>query len=154
MIEDDGDIVRGLGFVALHAAYLEEEIDNLLIILNPVETYGEERQRWSIRRKIDQAVKVLGKLDITEFPDFITDLRTCQDLFEDRNEIIHGRIYADFDGSDTLKSGRRNILDRRVSSEELYKLANEFKDFQKAVYAPKIFKVSRAIAKYLQPNVK
>ncbi len=38
-IENDGDIVRGLGFVTLYAAYLEEQIDNLLFMLDPVEKY-------------------------------------------------------------------------------------------------------------------
>ena len=28
-LESDGDVVRGLGFVTLYAAYLEEEVDAL-----------------------------------------------------------------------------------------------------------------------------
>ncbi len=31
-LQNDGDVVRGLGFVALYAAYLEEQVDNLLLI--------------------------------------------------------------------------------------------------------------------------
>ncbi len=45
MIPDDGDIVRGLGFVALYAAYLEEQIDNLLTMLAAIESYDEVKQR-------------------------------------------------------------------------------------------------------------
>jgi hypothetical protein len=153
MLKDDGDIVRGLGFVALYAAYLEEQIENLLIMLAPVEAYDEEKQRWPISRKIKHAIKVLGRLDVAEFPDFATDLRTCLDLFEDRNELIHGRIYANFDRPDTLKSGRPNTPDREVKSDELYKLANEVADFRGGIYGPMIFKIPRAIAEYLKSSV-
>jgi hypothetical protein len=45
VIQNDGDIVRGLGFVTLYAAYLEEQIDNLLIMLDPVEKYHADKQR-------------------------------------------------------------------------------------------------------------
>jgi len=149
MLKDDGDIIRGLGFVALYAAYLEEQIDNLLMMLVPVEAYDEAKQRWPISKKIKHAFKVLGKLDTTELPDMASDLRTCLGLFEDRNQLIHGRIYANFDRPDILKSGRQNIQDREVSSEELYKLANEFDDFRAAIHRPMIFKIPRAVVKYL-----
>lgn len=153
MLKDDGDIVRGLGFVALYAAYLEEQIDNLLIVLTQVETYDEKVQRWPISRKIRHAVKLIERLDTAEFPDFATDLQTCLELFEDRNQLIHGRIYANFDRPDTLKSGRPNNPDREVQSEELYNLANEFDDFRTAIYRGLIFKIPRAVAKYLNQAV-
>ena len=57
MLQDDGDIVRGLGFVALYAAYLEEQIENLLIMLAPLEACDEEKQRWPVTRKIKHAIK-------------------------------------------------------------------------------------------------
>ena len=122
-------------------------------MLVSIEAYDEAKQRWPISKKIKHAVKVLGKLDTTEFPDLDSDLRTCLDLFEDRNRLIHGRIYANFDRPYTLKSGRLNIPDREVNSEELYKLANEFFDFHTAIYRPMIFKMPRAVAKYLDGMV-
>lgn len=152
MITDDGDIIRGLGFVALYAAYLEEQIDNLLMMLSPVETYDKKKQRWQISRKINHAIEVIEKLDTKEFTDYIADLRTCQVLFKERNEVIHGRIYGNFDRPDTLKSGRQNIPDKLISSAELFKLANEFEDFRTALYAPMIFKIPKAVTKYSQPN--
>ena len=153
MIQNDGDIIRGLGFVALYAAYLEEQIDNLLIMLNLIEAYDDEKQHWPVSKKIRHAIKLLEKLDTEEFPDLLADLRTCKDLFEDRNQVIHGRIYGNFDRPDTLKSGRPNIPDREVDSEELYKLANEFDAFRVAIYRPMIFKIPRAIDKYLNRAV-
>jgi len=147
MIKDDGDIVRGLGFVALYAAYLEEQIENLLFMLAPIEPYDEAKQRWPVSKKIKHAIKVLQRLDNGEFPELAIDLRTCLDLFEDRNELIHGRIYGNFDRSDTLKSGRPNVPDRAVESADLYKLANEFNEFQSEIYRPMIFKIPRAVKK-------
>lgn len=150
MLNDDGDIVRGLGFVALYAAYLEEQIDNLLEALAPVESYDSAKQRWPISRKIKHAINVIGKLDVSEFPDYKKDLQTCLNLFEDRNQAIHGRIYANFDRPETLKSGRRNIADREIQSKELYKLANEFDEFRAAVYRELIFKIPRAVNNYVK----
>ena len=55
MLQNDGDIVRGLGFVALYSAYLEEQIDNLLFKLSEVEEFTDEEQRWPVSRKIKKA---------------------------------------------------------------------------------------------------
>ena len=55
MLNDDGDIVRGLGFVALYSAYLEEQIDNLLFMLSAAEEFTEKEQRWPVSRKIKKA---------------------------------------------------------------------------------------------------
>ena len=82
---------------------------------------------------------------------YTKDLRTCLELFEDRNQLIHGRIYANFDRPETLKSGRCNIPDREIQSEELYALANEFDDFRAAIYRELIFKIPRAVNKYVKP---
>ena len=139
MIQDDGDIIRGLGFVALYAAYMEEQIDNLLIMLDPIQPYDDAKQRWPVSRKIKHGIKVLERLDTKEFLGLTTDLRTCLDLLQDRNELIHGRIYGEFDRPDTLKGGRPNAPDREIESAELYKLANEFNDFRLAIYRPMIF---------------
>jgi hypothetical protein len=127
VLEDNGDIVHGLGFVALYSAYLEEQIDNLLFLLNPVEEFGEDKRRWQISRKIKHAKRILELLEFDSRDALIFNLAKCKELFEDRNEFVHGRIYGNFDRPDTLKSGRPNTPDREVVSGELYKLANECK---------------------------
>jgi hypothetical protein len=147
MLSDDGDIVRGLGFVALYAAYLEEQIDNLLFALEQIEA---KKQRQPISEKIKHATAIIGKLDSSEFPDFAADLQTCLGLFKYRNEIIHGRIYANFDRPDTIKSGRPSNPDQEIHSQELYKLANELDEFRSVIYAQLIFKIPRAVDKYIK----
>lgn len=144
-LQNDGDVVRGLGFVALYAAYLEEQVDNLLLMLQPVEPFPEGEQRWPTSRKIEKAKRLVGGL-VFEYRDaLLADLKTSKHLLEWRNEVIHGRIYANFDRPDTLKSGRPNIPDRVVDSAELYELANNLDETRSALYRPMIFQIPRAV---------
>ncbi len=39
MLVDDGDIVRGLGFVSMYSAWVEEDVDDILRFLDPVEHF-------------------------------------------------------------------------------------------------------------------
>jgi len=154
MEKDDGDIIRGLGFVTLYSAYLEEHIDALLSLLEHIEKYGEDKQRWPISSKIRHAKKVLSSIDNNEFPELKPNLDICLSLFEHRNELIHGRIYSNYPRQRSiLKSGRPNIPDREVDSAELYKLANGFDNLKVAIYRPTIFKIPRAINSYLKQQV-
>jgi hypothetical protein len=148
MIENDGDIIRGLGFVTLYSAYLEEQIDNLLEMLNTIEAYDSKKQRWKISIKIKHAKEIIDRLDGDGISEFGADLITSLELFEERNEVVHGRIYGGFDRPDTLKSGRSNVPDRNIFPEELYDLANEFHEFSNAIYAAMVFKLPRVIGKY------
>lgn len=144
-LQNDGDVIHGLGFVALYAAYLEEQINNLLFMLQPVELFPEIEQRWSTSRKIEKAKRLVAGL-VFEYRDaLLADLDASKQLLEWRNEIIHGRIYANFDRPDTLKSGRPNLPDRLVEPDELYKLANNLAEARNAVIRPMIFQIPQAI---------
>ena len=123
-LQNDGDVVHGLGFVALYAAYLEEQIDNLLFLFQQVEPFPENEQRWQTSRKIEKAKRLVAGLSFEYRDALFTDLDASKKLLEWRNEVIHGRIFANFDRPDTLKSGRPNMPDRLVESGELYELAN------------------------------
>jgi len=147
-LQNDNDIVRGLGFVALYSAYLEEQIDNLLFMLNEVEEFKDEEQLWPVSRKIKKAKSIASKFDFEGRDDLIANLETSKELFEERNKVVHGRIYANFDRPDTLKSGRPNTPDRVVEPAELYELANAFDDIRGEIYRPMIFKIPRALASY------
>ena len=144
-LENDGDPVRGLGFVALNAAYLEEQVDNLLFMLQPVETFPEGEQRWPVGRKIEKAKRLVTGLAFEYRDALLADLEASKKRFEWRNEVIHGRIYANFDRPDTLKSGRPNTPDRVIEAAELYDLANNLAEARSALYRPMIFQIPRAI---------
>jgi len=73
-----------------------------LFLFALIEPYDGAKQHWPISKKIKHAIKMLKKLDSEEFPGLSADLRTCFELFEDRNKLIHGRIYGNFDRLDIM----------------------------------------------------
>ena len=122
-------------------------------MLDPIETYDKETQRWQVSKKIRHAIKIIKTLDAQEFPDLVENLRTCIDLFEDRNKFVHGRLYGNFDRPDTLKSGRPNVPEQEIHPDELYTLANALSAFRAVIYRPMMFKIPRALyAKLKQEN--
>lgn len=124
MIENDDDIIRGLGFVTLYSAYCEEQIDNLLFMLNVIEEFTEREQRWPISGKIKKAKSIIKNFAFEGREELVANIDAAKTAFEARNELVHGRIYGGFDRIDTLKSGRPNTPDRVVEAGELYDLAN------------------------------
>jgi hypothetical protein len=151
-LQNDNDIIRGLGFVTLYSAYLEEQIDNLLLMLKKIEQFTEKEQSWSVSRKIKKAMAIVGTLDFEGRNDLIADLNEAKKTFNKRNIIVHGRIYGNFDRADTLKSGRPNIPDRAIDPVELYELANHFSDLRGEIYRPMIFAIPRALANHEKPT--
>ncbi len=145
MLQSDGDIIRGLGYVTIYSAYLEEQIDYLLEALGPIEPMTRSRQRLPTSKKIKEAKKCLSRLDSTELQSFPATLDACSRLFERRNELIHGRIYSGFGGLDRLRSGRASVPERPVTADELYDLANKIFEMRSHVLAPQISQIPRAI---------
>lgn len=144
MLEDDGDIVKSLGFVSLHASYLEEQIENLVTMLEPVKKYTKG---WHISDRIIHAKKAIRKLNREEFDELLIDLDTCLDIFQDRNELLHRTIYSGLGRPDTLKSSKADIPDRPVYSSELYQLANEMTNFREGI-SRSMFGLPQAVAMY------
>ena len=145
MLTSDGDIIRGLGFVTLYSSYAEEEVDNLLERLAPVEIFNDKMKKWPISRKLDHAARIVRRLACAELQELEQTLQAVSALFARRNEIVHGRIYAGFEAGDTLRSGRPNTPDRPIEATELYDLANNFMNCKCALYRPTIFKLPRCL---------
>ena len=142
----DNDIVRGLGFVALYAAYLEESIDQVMERLSLIKEVTDKERKFPTSQKITWCTTALRSLDSGELDDLIGSLGEATVLLEKRNEVIHGRIYAGNDRSSGLKSGRPGVPNRDVTSDELYDLAEEIFDVQAVVPNLKYFATMRAIA--------
>lgn len=144
-LADDGDIVRGIGFVTMYSAWVEEDIDDLLRMMDPIEPFVENVQRWHISRKLKHAanlVRVLKSDDLNGLPEA---LENAVPLFDRRNEYVHGRIYAGLDRADYIKGGRPNSPTKPVTSAELYSLANEIWDYRGHFIGPQLFRLPRAI---------
>ena len=145
MPQNDGDIVRGLGFVTLYSAYVEEQIDNLLFMLNEIEEFTKNEQRWPVSRKIRKAKSIATNFEFSGRDDLVANLDAATDAFEGRNRIVHSTHYANFDRPDTLRSGRADEPDKNVEADELYDLANYFGDLRGEIYRPMIFSIPRAL---------
>lgn len=126
---NDGDIVRGLGFTTLYAAYMEEAIDECRVALmkrDPAPPKGIEK--WPISRRVAYLHERLAQFiplpqELAGLP---SHLDYVSDLLERRNEVIHGRIYGALQGDkDELRPGRPTGSARPITSAELYDLANE-----------------------------
>ena len=94
MVDDDGDIVKGLGFATMYAAWVEEDVDDLLRLLSPVETFDERVQRFPISRKLTHTAQLVRRLKSEELSGLPEALEAGITLFERRNEFVHGRICA------------------------------------------------------------
>jgi hypothetical protein len=147
MIQDDGDIVRGLGFVTMHASHLEGRIEDLLVILSAISPYSVTEQKWPISKKIRKCIKVLRTIPVTVSSSIVADLEHCLEHFEWRNELVHGRVYSPKYKKENLKSARPNVPDRKVRSGELYLLANNLVALNSGIYRPMLFDLPRELRK-------
>jgi hypothetical protein len=126
-LKDDGCLIRGLGYVALYAAYLEEAIEDIFFAV--VEMEKEQNPKmdfWPISQKlkyVDKKVKEWPNLP-SELEEFCSYTEQLLSLLENRNILIHGRIYADKKTGDTLKPARKGFPAVPAVSAEFYELAN------------------------------
>jgi hypothetical protein len=124
---DDGDLVRGIGYVTLYAGYLEESIEHAFVAVAAIEKDTRaEMQRWPISRKLDYIERAIGNW--TSLPNellrFLKSICGVKELLEERNLYIHGRVYADPLNGDVLKPSRQNQTEILARSSDLYHLAN------------------------------
>lgn len=127
-IVDDGDLIRGLGYIALYAAYVEEAID---LCINCFETHEINFDEKVKRQPTSQKIKFINdKLENMmplshELERFRNALAFTDDLLEKRNIVLHSRIYAVPGIGDIRKPGRPNLPEVPASSSECYDLAND-----------------------------
>lgn len=145
---DDGDMVRALGFVTIYAAWLEEDVDDLLRLMNPIEPFDEKKQRWHISQKLKHAAKLARLLKNDELDGLPEALEKAVELFERRNEFVHGRIYGGHDRVDYIKGGRPSAPTKPITSSELYLLANDLWSYRGRFIGPQLFRLPRAIEAY------
>jgi len=127
-LRDDGDLVRSVGYVAIYAAYVEERIDFIFRAL--IDAGVETGERLSFSQKTARIERFLGAQILTDDQrSLVEELRIARDCMDERNAVIHGRVYGHVDGGGvTLKSARPERPDRPANSEENYGLANALSD--------------------------
>jgi hypothetical protein len=125
VVKDDNDIIRGLGFVALYSAYLEEALDKCLEALQDSDAAAyAKRLKLPAGQKVEYCLKEVAKLGIDQVLPVAEAFKRSGALLKQRNDVVHGRIYSQEFGPDLRRSGRTGVLEREISSAELYELAN------------------------------
>jgi hypothetical protein len=151
MLKSDGDIIRGLGFVTLYSAYAEEQADNLLERLSQIEAFDDQKRGWPISKKLRHALKLIERLSSSELTNLKKVLQDGPELFDRRNQVVHGRIYSGrHKRPDTLRSGRPKVPQREIKAEELYELANNFMRYQGALCGIDAVRLAYALSQYLR----
>ncbi len=127
-LTDDGDLIHGLGYVALYAAYLEEAIEEVFSAVIAVDGVRHPKMdRWQISRKLEHISQSLSGWEglTDELARFLACIDPLKALLERRNLVIHARIYADPKTGDVLKPARSGYPEVPAVSADLYDLANE-----------------------------
>jgi hypothetical protein len=145
VVVDDGDIIRGLGFVALYSAYLEEALDECLEALGLDADASVKLLRLPASSKVKFCIDQTAKLGLDQVLAVAEAFQRSGDLLESRNDVVHGRIYSQFRGPDLRRSGRLGVPEREISSTELYELANSLYEAVRLVGQVSSFYIPEAI---------
>jgi len=140
-LNDDGDIIRACGYLAIYSGNLEDELDELYEIAvsfcPELSEYEHLRfadkarhMRKALVRRFKETPSYPEKSD--EEPRVRAILQHCRVVADARNAILHSSIYSDRDGTTMMKNKRRGT--RPVASAEVYSLANEISAMHGAIY--------------------
>ncbi|MFC4421210.1 hypothetical protein [Cupriavidus pampae] len=122
---DDGDVIRALGTVALRSAYVEEAIDDCLEQFIGRGKAEERLRKQSARDKAKVLRRLINGTPFDEELAYLPALlHAVIETLEERNTVIHGRMYADPSGGIVRRSARHGVPDTPASSAELYGLAD------------------------------
>jgi hypothetical protein len=90
----EGDLIRPLGLVTLYFAYAEGELDELLQALSVRDPFDDAKRQWPVGQKLRHAQQLLRGFGASELAALDSTLDEARVLFDRRNTIVHGRIYA------------------------------------------------------------
>jgi hypothetical protein len=126
----DGDLIRPLGLVTLYFAYAEAELEELLETLSCPEPLDDSMLQWPVGRKLAHAQSLVERLGADELADLTTTLGEARALFEKRNSLVHGSIFA----GGRVVSTRRGVPDQRVTPNQLTELAESIFSWKERIY--------------------
>jgi hypothetical protein len=147
VLEDDGDFIRGLGYVTMYSAWTENDVDDMLCQLDSIKSFDENKQAWPISRKLKHAAKLVRKLDCVELNELPDTLEKGIELFNKRNLFIHGTISLAIEDFLLVKPGRPKEPLKKVTSKDYYDLANEFCSYRVLILDPMYETIPRAVLK-------
>lgn len=127
----EGDLIRPLGLVTLNFAYAEGELDDFIEALSIGDSFDDEKRQWTVGRKLLHVRHLLDQLNISDLPTIAALLDEGRLLFDQRNALVHGRLFA----GGRLVSNRRSIPERRVTPDEITQLAEQIFNWKERIWA-------------------
>ena len=134
------DLIRPLGLVTLYFAYAEGELDELLDVLSLSQPLDATERQRPVGQKLRHAQQLLRGFGAKELAPLDALLEEARQLFDRRNTIVHGRLYA----GGRLVSNRRDVP-TRVTPKELTELAELLFACKERIFANR--------CKYVQPLI-
>lgn len=136
-LKDDGCVIRGLGYVSLYAAYVEENIRECVRVMIEIRYRDHKVVQQKLaalhKRPVSKQIEFLEQelqknyplpAPIREMPELLEHLKG---LFNQRNQIVHGYVYRNMhEDIIVLRPGRADGQIKELRSDELYQLANDF----------------------------
>jgi len=126
----EGDLVRPLGFVTLHSAYAEGELDDLIATLPADRPYDDKKRGWPVGAKVSYALRLVMGLRSHELEELRNILDEAKELFSRRNKLVHGRLFA----GGRLVSNRLASADRRISQDDIVRLAEDLFNWKERLW--------------------
>ncbi|MCL5271959.1 MAG: hypothetical protein M1486_01315 [Gammaproteobacteria bacterium] len=140
-IFDDGDVIRGVGFVAVYSAYLEDEIAELIELTTNITPLRKGIHQLSLTDQAKHLSKALKKL-FKETHHWIGKeeeqtqtahiLKVVGKITPERNQTIHSQLISNQAGIITQKNRRLNT-ECQIQSSDVYDLANYILDLTSEV---------------------
>lgn len=153
-INDNGDIVRAVGFVAIYGAYLEDRVAELIDMVKEIISLKENIDFLSASDQAKHLHKAL-KGEFSNATDYLTkneDIKQINRILDaveghlkDRHVVIHSTLTSKSNGDVIIRKNRRTNSEEEVSSKEVIDLANDLFELQSAINGLK-FPVQRLIS--------
>lgn len=140
-IFDDGDVIRGVGFVAVYSAYLEDEIAELIELTMNLTPLRKNIHQLSLTDQAKHLRKALQKLfkethhwngKEAEQTQTAHTLKVVEKITPERNQAIHSQLISNQAGIITQKNRRLNTQGQ-IKSSDVYELANYIFDLTSEV---------------------
>ena len=148
MLNDDGDIVRAIGFLAIYSAYLEDEmvkivqmVDKFSPFKNKIEQFRLADQARHLRKKLQKCFE-----EVSDYPAKDNDkqrvdiLKDVERIAKERNEYLHSQYISESAG--IIQENRHQNTSYVITSADIYGLAEDIFQLQGSVFGL-IFVVER-----------
>jgi len=141
----EGDLIRPLGLITLYCAYAEGEVDELLLAMSSLEPFDDSRRQWPVGQKLAHAEGLIRRLNRDDqLGALLSAITEARALFERRNSLIHGRLYA----GGRLMSNRSSVPESRVTPEELNAFAESVFTCKERLFVHRCRDLQSAIANH------